>query len=80
MHPWLAPLTLKRIMGAIQGKEKRPPLQLGVVAIENETLVSPSTPVGQLLYIYIYICVCVCVCVHVISDRLRPSTITRNCL
>ena len=48
--------------------ELRPPLHLGVVAIEKGAFGSPSTMVANftyLLYIYIYMCVCVCVCVFV---------------
>ena len=36
-------------------KEGRPPLNLGVVAIEKGALVSPSTTVGQITYIILSI-------------------------
>ena len=40
--------------GAIRGKELRPPLHLGVVAIEKGAFWSPSTAVANFTYIYIY--------------------------
>ena len=43
----------------IQGKERRPPLHLGVIAIEKGYLVSLSTTVANKLYIYMCVCVCV---------------------
>ena len=53
-----------RESGAIKGEVYRPSLILGVVAIEKEAFGSPSTLVGQLMYIYsIYMFVCVCACV-----------------
>ena len=39
-----------RISGAIQGKEKHPPLHLVVVAIEKGALGLPLTTVGQFNY------------------------------
>ena len=44
-----------RVSESIQRKEQRPPLNLGVVAIEKRAFRSPSTTVGQCIYIYIYI-------------------------
>ena len=44
-----------RVSGAIQGKELRCPLYLGVVAIEKGAFGWPSTTVDQHIYIYIYI-------------------------
>ena len=41
-------LTLSIISGAIQGMKKRPPLHLGVVAIEKEAFGSQSTNVANL--------------------------------
>ena len=43
------------VRGAIQRKELRSPLHLGVLAIEKGAFRSPSTTVDQLIYIYIYI-------------------------
>ena len=40
-----------RVSGAIQEKEKRLPLHLGVVAIEKEDIGSPSTTVGQHMHV-----------------------------
>ena len=48
-------------------RSSRPPIYLGVVAIEKGSFGSPSTTVANFtyfIYIYIYICVCVCVCVY----------------
>ena len=42
------------LSGAIHVKEWRPPLHLGVVAIEKGTFESPSTTVTKFTNLYIY--------------------------
>ena len=49
-----------RESGAIQRKEQRLFLHLGVVAIKKWAFESPSTIVSELIYIYMCVCVCVC--------------------
>ena len=47
-------LNTQQLSGAIQGKELRPPLHLGVVAIEKGAFGSPSTAVANYNYYYYY--------------------------
>ena len=49
-----------RVSRAIQEKELRPSLRLGVVAIKKGSL---RVTFDDGLLTYIYMCVCVCVCV-----------------
>ena len=52
MPPWLKLSIIRyesRVNGAIQGKEKHPPLHLGVVAIEMGTFELSSATVSQLM-------------------------------
>ena len=46
---------VSRVSGTIQGMEYRPPLHLGVVAIEKGAFGSPSTKVANFTFTYIYI-------------------------
>ena len=54
------------VSGAIQEKEPRPPLHLGVVANEKGALGSPSTIVANL-----YRCKCECVSIYACMCNLR---------
>ena len=50
-----------RVSGAIQRHDLGPPLHLGIVAIEKELFMLPSTTVvSQNIYIYIYIYIYIC--------------------
>ena len=70
-----------RIKGGIQGKEKRPPLHLSVVAIEKGAFWSPSTTVANFtftFYIYIYKYIYTYIYIHIHIRVWHSVTLKRS--